>query len=195
VAAGGTLVSEARPAWNDERGFANLRIPGAGLDEVFGAREALLRSPESTEFTYAGEKVPGGVFEEHLDPYAGTEVLATFAGGQPAVTRARHGKGTAVLVGTFLAPGRPAAGRFLAALAADAGVRPPLDLSNPAVEGRILVGSGYRLVFLINATDQPQPLKAVLGSSGHDVLSGSRVNGTWDGTVPARDAIWLELRP
>jgi beta-galactosidase len=27
---GGTLVSEARPAWNDERGFASERIPGAG---------------------------------------------------------------------------------------------------------------------------------------------------------------------
>ena len=39
VRGGGTLISEARPAWNDERGFANPRIPGAGLDEVFGARE------------------------------------------------------------------------------------------------------------------------------------------------------------
>lgn len=195
VAAGGTLVSEARPAWNDERGFANLRIPGAGLDEVFGAREALLRSPESTEFTYAGEKVPGGVFEEHLEPYAGTEVLATFAGGQPAVTRARYGKGTAVLVGTFLAPGRPAAGRFLTALAEAAGVRPPLDPSNPAVDARTLVGPGYRLVFLLNPTDKPQPVKAALGSSGREVLSGRNVTGVWEGTVPARDAIWLELRP
>ena len=43
VKAGGTLISEARPAWNDERGYANERIPGAGLDEVFGVREKMLR--------------------------------------------------------------------------------------------------------------------------------------------------------
>jgi len=34
VRGGGTLISEARPAWNDERGFASPRIPGAGLDEL-----------------------------------------------------------------------------------------------------------------------------------------------------------------
>ena len=64
VAQGGTLVSEARPAWNDERGFANERIPGAGLDEVFGAREVLLRTVEATEFTYGGEKIAGGDWDD-----------------------------------------------------------------------------------------------------------------------------------
>lgn len=194
VAAGGTLVSEARPAWNDERGFAHLRIPGAGLDAVFGAREALLRSPQSTEFTYRGEHVTGNVFEEHLEPYAGTEVLATFAGGQPAMTKAHYQKGSAVLIGTFLAPGQASTGRFLAALAEDAGVRLPVPVSNPAVEARILEGNGYRLLFLLNSSEKSQAVKVTLPGPGRDLLTGRQTGGAWEGTVEARGAVWLELR-
>ncbi len=192
VAAGGTLVSEARPAWNDERGFANLRIPGAGLDEVFGAREALLRSVESTEFALtraadipgmkAGEKIPGGGFEEHLDPARGTEVLATFASGQPAVTRARFGKGLAVLVGSFLAAGNPQAGSFLAGLAEKAGVRAPVDTGNSPVEATLLEGLGYRLLFLLNHTDKVQEVKVSLPG---------RVRVLIPDTRPLRPGPWL----
>ena len=42
VEEGGTLISEARPGWNDARGHANARIPGFGLDELFGVREKQL---------------------------------------------------------------------------------------------------------------------------------------------------------
>ncbi len=37
---GGALIAEARAGWNDERGLASARIPGMGLDEVFGCRES-----------------------------------------------------------------------------------------------------------------------------------------------------------
>ena len=64
VRAGGTLISEARPAWNDERGFANGTIPGAGLDEAFGVRESERRSPDAvTMITTSGDRVSGAVFE------------------------------------------------------------------------------------------------------------------------------------
>ena len=39
VESGGTLVAEARLAWNNEKGRASERIPGLGLAEVMGARE------------------------------------------------------------------------------------------------------------------------------------------------------------
>jgi len=153
VRAGGTLVSEARPAWNDERGFAHERIPGAGLDEVFGAREALLRSPETTEFAMAedaavpgmkpGEKVKGYGFEEHLAVSTGAAVLAHFAGGEPAVTSARFGLGRAVLIGSFVGMGNEkepgsAAGRLLVGLAEQAGVKPPVEITGA---GPLLVPS------------------------------------------------------
>ncbi len=37
---GGYLLAEARFAWNDEKGYATDIIPGMGLSEVFGVREA-----------------------------------------------------------------------------------------------------------------------------------------------------------
>jgi beta-galactosidase len=40
VEKGGNLLGEARFAWNDERGYATDIIPGMGLSEVFGIREA-----------------------------------------------------------------------------------------------------------------------------------------------------------
>lgn len=204
VAAGGTLVSEARPAWNDERGFANLRIPGAGLDEVFGARETLLRSVESTEFALtaaagipglgAGEKIAGAGFEERLEPAPGTQVLATFAGGGVAVTRARFGRGTAVLVGSFLAAARDATGLFVAGLAERAGVRAPVEISSSAVEARFLEGRGYRLLFLLNHTEQPQAVKLPLSGTARELLSGRAVTGPFAATLEPRGAMVLELR-
>jgi beta-galactosidase len=92
VREGGTLISEARPAWNDERGVANERIPGGGLDEVFGAREALVDAPSPIVMrmgsdlppalsSLAGRDVPGLVFAEHFAPAAGARVLATWTSG------------------------------------------------------------------------------------------------------------------
>ena len=40
VAGGGKLISEARLAWTNEKGFANEKVPGAGLDKVFGLYES-----------------------------------------------------------------------------------------------------------------------------------------------------------
>ena len=104
VRGGGTLISEARPAWNNERGHANTRIPGAGLDEVFGAREKSLRSPEAVTFTgekdldgplapLAGRTFNGVAFAEHLEVTGqSARVLARFpaAGSAPGRSGDRH---------------------------------------------------------------------------------------------------------
>ena len=94
VKAGGTLISEARPAWNDERGYANQRIPGGGLDEVFGVREKMLRSAEKIEMTAAaglegslaplsGKTIPGSGFAEHLQiTGSNVRVIARFQGDE-----------------------------------------------------------------------------------------------------------------
>src|SRR5262249_13697200 len=109
VRGGGTLITEARPAWNDERGLANARIPGAGLDEVFGAREKRLRPSETVTLVgergldgplapLAGRSFTGLSFAEDLEVTgASTQVLARFsAEGQdhePAIVMSRYGSG------------------------------------------------------------------------------------------------------
>ncbi len=138
---GGTLISEARPAWNDERGFANERIPGGGLDEVFGCRESVLRSPETIEMTFEDNlpeslqslssiTVQGNIYSEHLERTSDTaEVLARFPNSDPAVILSHYGEGQAMIIGSF-----PAAqfeqvrheetGRMFQLLAKWAGIQP-----------------------------------------------------------------------
>ncbi len=99
---GGTLISEARPAWNDDRGFANPVIPGFGLDSTFGVREKLLQPGENVTMIaerdldgalgpLAGRSIPGTGFAEHLEVTGDkVRVLARFAGeggrpGDPAI--------------------------------------------------------------------------------------------------------------
>jgi beta-galactosidase len=217
VSAGGTLVSEARPAWNDERGFANDRIPGGGLDEVFAAREAVLRSPESTEITLApaaripgmaaGDKFKGFGFEEHLQPASSAEVLAHFSGGEPAITSARFGKGRAILIGSFVGlgiekePGSGAA-RLLVGLAEQAGAKAPIELTGTAagarVEARLMEGGGYRLLFLLNHDLQPRTGRVALAQAGartgRDLFDGSTRSLPLDFQLPPRGTMVLEIR-
>jgi beta-galactosidase len=179
VRGGGTLISEARPAWNDERGMANTRIPGSGLDQTFGARERELRSADSVSFTMesnldgplapvAGGTFNGVGFAEHLEVVNnGARVLARFpddAGrpGDPAIVMSQQGSGRAILIGTF-----PSAafeqdpekmrrtGEFLQRLVATAGITPEIRIDGGAgrVEARFLESSNAMVLIAINHGD------------------------------------------
>lgn len=98
---GGTLIAEGLPALRDNDGLLQYRVPGFGLDRVFGAftrdREVRETAPKiQTEF---GESC-ANLFWSRLE-LAGAETLATWAdNGSAAVTRHRYGKGIAILAGT-----------------------------------------------------------------------------------------------
>jgi beta-galactosidase len=165
---GGTVVAEARLAWNDERGFSTDRIPGFGLDEVFGAREKLIRpvgkarilmEPNSTlPGLRPREVITAGEFEEDLEPLPGARVLARFSNGEAAIVEKGYGKGKAVLVGSFLAQAfqrqRDASTRrLLLALGRAAGVSREVEVSGPGtseVEVRRLVGERSQFLFAFN---------------------------------------------
>lgn len=181
VKGGGTLISEARPAWNDERGNANERIPGAGLDEIFGAREKVLRSPDPVTFVaerdldgalapLAGRTFTGGGYAEHLElTSASARVLARFpaegtAPGDPAVVMSKYGDGQAILIGTFPAmtfEGDPekmrATGELLQRLIGSAGVSPDVRLEGGSgfVETRWLESAENLMLIAINHAESP----------------------------------------
>jgi beta-galactosidase len=189
VRGGGTLISEARPAWNNERGYANTRIPGGGLDEVFGAREKELRSLDAVMFTgvkdldgplapLAGRSFNGLAFAEHLEVTGpSTQVLARFpalgsAAGDPAIVSSRYGSGRAILIGTFPSaafeqePDRlRATGELLQRLVASAGVVPEIRIDGAPglVEARFLESSGALLLIAINHADTPQQVTLAFG--------------------------------
>lgn len=170
---GGTVVAEARLAWNDERGFSSDRVPGFGLDEVFGAKEKLIRPVEKPRIIAApGANLPGWTtgeaavaeaFEEDLDPLFSARILAKFSNGEPAMVENRYGKGSAILVGSFPALSYqrahdPSTKRLLLALARSAGISPEIRVSGPGtseVEVRRLTSDGVQFVFAFNHAHTP----------------------------------------
>jgi len=179
---GGTLISEARPAWNDDRGLANARIPGAGLDQTFAARERELRAGETIGFTMepglegplgplAGRTFNGLAFAEHLDVSDNSaRVLGRFQGdggrpGDPAVVMSAQGRGRAILIGTFPSAAfeqdpekMRSTGEFLQRLVASAGVSPEIRIDGAAgrVEARFLESSDAIVLIAINHGDSAE---------------------------------------
>jgi len=181
VKSGGTLISEARPAWNDERGIANARIPGGGLDQTFGARERELRSGESISFTMeknldgalaalSGRTFNGVAFAEHFDAGAGARILARFPGegaapGNAAIVEMRQGNGRAILIGTFPSAAfeqdpdkMRATAELLQRLIASTGVTPEIRIDGGAghVEARFLESSEAIVLIAINHGDNAE---------------------------------------
>jgi beta-galactosidase len=113
---GGFLLAEARFAWNDEKGFATDIIPGMGLSEVFGVREAKVEVKNKVRMNITenshpafkklnGSYLTGEYFSESLKVLPGSkaEVLARFADNTPAITGSHFGEGQTILIGSFLA--------------------------------------------------------------------------------------------
>ena len=168
---GGTVVAEARLAWNDERGFSSDEVPGMGLAQVFGAREKVIRPLEKPEIVVGaglpgcapGTRAASEAFEEELEPLPGAQVLARFADGAPAVVENSYGKGKAILVGSFLALAyarqhQEATKQLLLAFTRAAGVTPEVTVSGQntsQVEVRRLVGHDLEFLFAFNHSDHP----------------------------------------
>ena len=170
---GGTVVAEARLAWNDARGFANKVVPGFGLSEVFGAREKVIRPADKPLISVEassdlpgwkpGDTVLGAAFEEELEPAGGARVLGRFADGQAAIVERSYGKGKAVLVGSFLGLSyerehADSTKSLLLSLAKAAGVSSEVEVSGPGaseVELRRLVSSDSQLLFAFNHGQKP----------------------------------------
>jgi beta-galactosidase len=172
VDAGGTLVSEARCGWVDERGFSSDIIPGGGLHEVLGCRESYLRplpkpstltikgAPKELPLLRDGDKVDTLFFEEGFELVGSKgRVLAEFAGGEPAVVVAEHGQGRAMIVGSFIGSAyhhfqNPNNGKFLAGLADWLGIDRPVEVrtadSGVLVEARLLESDGRKILFGFN---------------------------------------------
>jgi beta-galactosidase len=168
VRSGGTVVAEARTAWNDETGVCGDVIPGFGLSEVFGCREVgvygqpqiseareeniipitLTAAPSWLSRAQACDELAGYGVRQTLEPTSGSAVvLAEFADGRPAIIANRYGKGIAILIGTFLSFAAESLRHrgnldFLKAIALSAGAGSPVKVEpeghNGKIEARIL---------------------------------------------------------
>ena len=118
VAGGGYAFSEARLAWNDNRGYTDGVIPGLGLSKVFGVRESKVKTLKNvpikvTDGTHpsmsrlqSGDTLTGSQFAESVEPLSddkNIKVLARLDDGTPCIVTSDYGKGHTMYVGSFLA--------------------------------------------------------------------------------------------
>ncbi len=185
---GGTLVTEARCGWVDEKGASSPVVPGGGLSDVLGCRESELlpvakTSPmritaghEALPLLRPGDTLDALFFEESFDVFGkDSRVLAEFSNGRPAIVYAPFGKGRALIVGSF--PGsayhhfkNAANGKFFAGLAEWLKIARPVEVAaaepGALVEARVLEGDGYRILFGFNRGEKPVTAKFSVPAKG-----------------------------
>jgi len=172
VEEGGTLVTEARCGWIDEKGFSYPVIPGGGLDKVFGCREARLlpiqktgkmvisRSHPALPWLKPGNALDSLFFGESFEIENNkAQVLAKGEDGQPMIVLAPFGKGQAMIVGSFVGSAyhhfrNVNNGKFMAGLADWLGIKSAAEVKTlpeeALVELRWLEGPDYWILFAFN---------------------------------------------
>ena len=153
--AGGHLFVEARPGWQDDRGYASPILPGFGWHEVFGVRETQVEPVKQVAVTWAGKRFGATGFIERFDVLdAGVRTLATFEDGAPAVVERRHGAGRVALLGSYAGEQNqlePMAQHPLADALIDwAGVARPRVESSAPVEVRRMTAATFDVVMIFN---------------------------------------------
>ena len=210
---GGALVTEARLAWNNERGRASEIIPGLGLHEVAGCREtAVQMTPNGrTELLWTandiaglreGDKLAGALYEETLEP-SGTNarVVAKFANGSPAAVVSTFGRGKTLTLGSYVSVAYEkhrdlTAARFFAGLLDWAGVARPVSVTGGEAEVRLLEAGVDRLLVAFNHQDHAvEPTITLRESySGTDLTTGeSAASGSSFRKQLAPGDVWVLL--
>lgn len=200
VARGGRLISEACPGYFGDMGRAGARQPRAGLDALFGVTEDEVEfMPDiahHTALVLDGQRLTCGGFIQsyHL---AGANVLGRFDDGRIALTASDHGDGRTLLVGSHvsaghfraLEAGQPDAAAWFRKCLDWAGIRPVVGTGNDMVKGRLHKDGDRRFTWLVNPTDQPQPVSVTVGGVPLDAAATCLWGDLAAGTVPALDAV------
>ena len=167
VAQGGRLFVEARPGWQDERGHAEPILPGFGWHKMFGVRETEVLPIKQADVRWGDRRFPGIGFAERFEVIDSTaRVVATWDDGQPAAFERAHGKGRALLLGTFAGEHNqqaPIAMHPLAgALVEWAGLTTSPMRSASFVEVRRMSASRGEFLFLFNHNTQAAEVEYTL---------------------------------
>jgi len=104
VANGGTVLADGRIGWMKEDGSLSLKIPGQGLDELFGCEELWMK--ELKEQITFKEKDLSISACRYLSTYRVTTGSGVaFFQGQPVIVENKYFSGRAIMVGTLLGVG------------------------------------------------------------------------------------------
>lgn len=208
VERGGSVLSFAKSATLDERGWSWDVRPGAGLHELLGVREVAIRvAPESVTLdvpataklpAWPGGVVDGAHHRQILTPASGTEVLARFEDGAVAGTIRCYGSALAVAFGSHLdvavtRGGNAATSHLLAAIAEAAGARrrwtaPLADDGLPRVYARLRTNGRRGLLTVTSTASRSSEAEVhVRARRATDLISGE--------VIAAADTLRVRVAP
>jgi len=197
VAQGGTLVSEACPAYWGDRGHVGTVQPNLGLSEVFGAREDYVEfTPDilgDLRLRIGRTTTWGGLYMQSYEPTTGSPV-GWYLDGRVAAVDNAYGQGRARLIGSMVGAGyaahphdcQPA---FFRELLDWAGVTPHVWTSEPRVAARIHTGDGGTFLWVANPTRQALPVRIRLAEPWQRLRPGQSL---W-GAAAHREGEQIEL--
>ena len=159
VREGGRVLADFLCAHKDRRGFCYPKIPGAGLDEVFGAAEDEFHAADGWSVVAGAVKFK--TYEHCMTlRLKGGKPLARLESGASVAVSNHFGKGQAVYVGTMMfhpqALKCPETRSYILGLIQEAGIMPPVMLElKPGVDGKLLEAvllesHGRRTLALLN---------------------------------------------
>lgn len=205
---GGHLIAEAFFAGiSDEDGCFSEMQPGFGFEEIFGAEEAYAYSSGTFRNAYSPDWTPEEVeklriplqseygvsgfhFMQGFNVKEGTQVLAAFEDGTPAIVSRGYGRGRAVLAGTLLGYMASAENRrFLGKLAEQAGVEPNAVTAGEVRTDFLYQGEKCRFAVVAgNASEDCAEFRNpdLSKRSLVNVLTGEKYDADFDGNVLAR---------
>jgi beta-galactosidase len=164
VEKGGQLISEGTPGYFGDRGKVGTVQPNLGLDTLFGARESYVEfTPDLLDdltLRVHGFRIGGRLFRQEFTLAGGTAV-GRYENGKIAAIENRHGKGKALLIGTFPGAGYylrhlPESKAFFAWLLEWAGAKRRVCVDNTDLKARVHAGAGGSYLWVVNPKRTPR---------------------------------------
>ena len=194
---GGSLVAEARLGWNNERGYASDRVPGLGLSDVVGAREAAIETAPNGRTSIAWSERRSSRCHQGRpaarplvqgDPRTDIAIRphrGRFEDGSAAAVMSTYGKGRTLMLGSYVSAAyqsTPSAAveRFYGGLLEWAGVTLPVTVAGAPLEVRHLESGDDAVLVLLNHHSQSAvadvSLRRPTGDySGEDIINAQPV--------------------
>jgi len=170
VARGGTVMADFRVGWMNDQGELSLKIPGMGLDRVFGCYED--DTVDNRDKKIISSHLYGPIpAHEHLSTFIVTDgkSLAEY-NGRPVIVKNQYEEGAAYMIGTQIGcvleeENHSGIRRFLSSAVEDAGIVPYCrsfirspEGSDAPYEVRINISDERRIVFVFNDSSEPLTL-------------------------------------
>jgi len=101
VNSGGTLISECHVAQYNTYGYCSEKVPGMGLDELFGCIRIDARRTTKEKVLFKDRKIEAKTFRETYEVTAGTP-KGSYTDGLTAIVENHYEKGKAILFGSLV---------------------------------------------------------------------------------------------